>query len=436
MSSPSTTVVSYKGSITFTRFPLASITKQQLSSKKQIVLSLAQVPATNRGALFVPRSAAYLHVAKDHRPLLIVWQLVGRIQAARIRKAVDEIRESANSAAEPLIQHFYDTKRSLVPARSRRKIHKRNVAFEQCRKPSIAAKLVRLERLCTMTRLLTRHKMTVSSAARLMNISIGSATNLKRQIVSSRGAVICDVEAKIASQLDASVAIQMFLEQNQSNSKFLANSIAQNFTTFMSNSNASPTVSNSAFYTQLHDFGFRHRAIKYKKSVRQPLKPAHVRLFGKFYCFVLLRPDLFDLVFLDETSVCPSNFKRKQWQVRGRENVVSSRMKYEKIMLLGAMSRNELIAAQFVLSGFNAKIFCAFVQRTVQAHRQRFGAAKQLVLMLDNCSSHHDKALRAMAERTGIVFLFNMPHYCQLNPIEYLWESIKRPLRRMADYDR
>lgn len=57
---------------------------------------------------------------------------------------------------------------------------------------------------------------------------------------------------------------------------------------------------------------------------------------------------MFYVVFLDESSVYPSNFKTKQWQNKGVVNQIRSKLKYEKLTILGAMSRNRVEAVQFL----------------------------------------------------------------------------------------
>lgn len=51
---------------------------------------------------------------------------------------------------------------------------------------------------------------------------------------------------------------------------------------------------------------------------------------------------------------------------------------------------------------------------------------KAIVVVLDNFSSHKSKMIRDKAEKLGIYFVYLPPYSPNLNPIEFLWKSIKR----------
>jgi transposase len=51
---------------------------------------------------------------------------------------------------------------------------------------------------------------------------------------------------------------------------------------------------------------------------------------------------------------------------------------------------------------------------------------KEIVLILDNFRSHWAKDLLKCAEECGIRLVFLPPYSPDLNPIEFIWKSIKR----------
>lgn len=53
---------------------------------------------------------------------------------------------------------------------------------------------------------------------------------------------------------------------------------------------------------------------------------------------------------------------------------------------------------------------------------------KKIVLILDNFRSHWAKITRQKAKKLGINLVFLPPYSPDLNPIEYVWKSIKRGL--------
>ena len=52
----------------------------------------------------------------------------------------------------------------------------------------------------------------------------------------------------------------------------------------------------------------------------------------------------------------------------------------------------------------------------------------EIILVLDNFRSHWANKTREIAKKLGITLVFLPPYSPDLNPIEYIWESIKRAL--------
>jgi putative transposase len=50
------------------------------------------------------------------------------------------------------------------------------------------------------------------------------------------------------------------------------------------------------------------------------------------------------------------------------------------------------------------------------------------MIILDNFRSHHAKLTRETAEKLSIDLVFLPPYSPNLNPIEFIWKSIKREL--------
>ena len=98
------------------------------------------------------------------------------------------------------------------------------------------------------------------------------------------------------------------------------------------------------------------------------------------------------------------------------------------------MNREQIVALQFLHSNFGSKIFLNFVQATVKRVLENQNERRQIVLFLDNCPSHRSQDLIKFCRSNNIILLFNLPKMSQFNPIEYLWEYLKRPLRKLTDY--
>jgi len=71
--------------------------------------------------------------------------------------------------------------------------------------------------------------------------------------------------------------------------------------------------------------------------------------------------------------------------------------------------------------------FCRFLEKLRSLHR----AFKVVVVILDNFVTHKSRKVRQIAQKLGI-FLVYLPPYCpDLNPIEFIWKSIKRVISSM-----
>lgn len=64
---------------------------------------------------------------------------------------------------------------------------------------------------------------------------------------------------------------------------------------------------------------------------------------------------------------------------------------------------------------------CDFLKTVWEAN-----IGKNIILILDNFSSHKAKIARQYAEDHGINLIYLPPYSPDLNPIEFIWKSIKR----------
>jgi putative transposase len=55
---------------------------------------------------------------------------------------------------------------------------------------------------------------------------------------------------------------------------------------------------------------------------------------------------------------------------------------------------------------------------------------KNIIMILDNFQSHKAKMVRQYAEDYGINFIYLPPYSPDLNPIEFIWKSIKSEVSR------
>jgi len=65
--------------------------------------------------------------------------------------------------------------------------------------------------------------------------------------------------------------------------------------------------------------------------------------------------------------------------------------------------------------------FISFLKKIREAN-----PCKRLVIILDNFRTHHAKKVKEEAERMNIVLVYLPPYSPDLNPIEFVWKSVKR----------
>jgi len=60
--------------------------------------------------------------------------------------------------------------------------------------------------------------------------------------------------------------------------------------------------------------------------------------------------------------------------------------------------------------------------------REENKAYKAIIAVVDNFPSHKSKLVREKAKQLGIYLVYLPPYSPDLNPIEYIWKSIKREI--------
>ncbi len=96
-----------------------------------------------------------------------------------------------------------------------------------------------------------------------------------------------------------------------------------------------------------------------------------------------------------------------------------------KIMtILGAMSRNGMIATMTIEEPTDTDIFLAYVEHLLYPMLKTGD-----VVGMDNLSAHKAPAVREWIEKAGAEVLYLPPYSPDLNPIEKAWAKLKHLLR-------
>jgi transposase len=122
--------------------------------------------------------------------------------------------------------------------------------------------------------------------------------------------------------------------------------------------------------------------------------------------------------FLDEASPQTTANTVKRWSF-GRPEIWKNTTKF-KANTFGFYALNGVSIVDF-LSHSKKEDVCCFLHSIRNAN-----PIGRIVLILNNFRSHKARATIVQAERLDIDLVFLPPYSPDLNPIEYIWKSVKR----------
>lgn len=371
------------------------------------------------------------------RDLLLLRSLSGRIPAATHRAELQELDQKPNSEQQRIataIAAFRQAELSLLNGRARHTAQLK----EHLRRHLAAPKLVRAAKrfaiAAEVTALRIRKHLSLRAIAQQMCLTTSRIRGIWTRIRNSSGQCIVDLGKKIADSATQARFLEAFFEARKTDSVFLGQTLKVNHRAALALAPPNVCPNFDAFYQAARKSGLRFRVIRYGPHIRWHAPRQHKRAFAELLLHVSLARDKFYLVCIDESAVCPANFQKRQWRARGEPNNTPSRIKYEKLEILGAMSPDGIIALQMITEGFSGPVFAAFARAAIDEALLRASLDQQVVVLLDNAPRHRAKDLLDYCRINQVVLLFNMPHFCELNPIEYAWEFAKREFRSMRDY--
>jgi len=122
--------------------------------------------------------------------------------------------------------------------------------------------------------------------------------------------------------------------------------------------------------------------------------------------------------FLDETSPQTSANTQRLWSF-GKPTICKNTTKI-KTNAFGFYALNGISAIDFEPNSKKESV-CDFLRTIWDANIRN-----NIILILDNFSPHKAKSTRKFAEDHGINLIYLPPYSPDLNPIEFIWKSIKR----------
>ena len=133
-------------------------------------------------------------------------------------------------------------------------------------------------------------------------------------------------------------------------------------------------------------------------------------------------------IFLDETGINRSMTKREAWAPRGLRAVdFVPGNKGKNVTLIGAVRLSGPVAMRTLENSLNKKSFSDYIRSALVPNLQPGD-----VVVMDNCPCHNDKQALDAIEKAGAHVLFLPPYSPDLNPIEMVWNALKRRFERLT----
>jgi transposase len=128
-----------------------------------------------------------------------------------------------------------------------------------------------------------------------------------------------------------------------------------------------------------------------------------------------------EIWFGDESGVRSDYHAGTTWGIKGRTPVVKTTGARYRLNMVSAVNSKGKMRFMIESGGFNAKVFCRFLDRLM------VGARHPVFLILDGHPMHKSKAVaEKVRSYNGRLRLFPLPAYSpELNPDEGVWREVK-----------
>lgn len=127
--------------------------------------------------------------------------------------------------------------------------------------------------------------------------------------------------------------------------------------------------------------------------------------------------------FLDEASPQTTDNKQRFWSF-DKPRIIKNTTKY-RANTFGFYPINGKEVIEF-RDHSRALDVCDFLRKIRSKNRN-----KRIIVFLDNARAHVAKKTNAFAESLNITLIFIPPYSPQLNPIEFIWKSIRRKISQI-----
>lgn len=180
-------------------------------------------------------------------------------------------------------------------------------------------------------------------------------------------------------------------------------------------------------------YGFCHRHACYRTKNPVLWSTTRLNFAVLLMAQVIYRSDIFEIFWLDESSICPNNFKQRGWGSKRHKLAITSRLKYDGTKLFGILSGTRIFALQFIQGNVSQIIFDFFLIQALKRYLSVKSDSRIPVLFMDNSPLHRSQKLENFLKANKIMVIFNLANNPELNPIERLWRYLKHPFKSRYD---
>ena len=183
------------------------------------------------------------------------------------------------------------------------------------------------------------------------------------------------------------------------------------------------SISKSTFYNWVHRINLSYKKARNKIIVNIPnLNKQKKELFDKI---TKINKNKQDIISIDESSFVTLMNPNYGWSETGkRVNFrVPTKKNPTRFSVLTAINRTEIVGMIIVEGSINTKIFTKFIKKNIPKR-------KRCHLLMDNAKIHKAKIFQKYIQTTNNKPLYNIPYNPESNPIEHVFNKIKKNVRR------
>ena len=182
-------------------------------------------------------------------------------------------------------------------------------------------------------------------------------------------------------------------------------------------------ISKSSIYNILSKMKIKKNKI-YKKHIY--LNKRKMNKLKKEFKKQILKTPTNSIISIDETSIDSEINYNYGWNDSGKRIYKEFTKQKIRYTLICAINTNKIIHTKLIKNSANANDYVEFTKELLS----KLDKNRQYILLQDNCRIHHSKIYKKYIQpMNNIKLLYNVPYSPEYNPIEYIFNDIKRYIR-------